>query len=84
MTVHDRLLPSQAIRPNASHSPFFGLRSSLRRRIADWIRTAADYYAAATIYEQLARLSDAELHRLGLSRATLARDICQACDPAKA
>jgi hypothetical protein len=35
----------------------------------------ADYYAAATMYEELYRLSDAELHRRGLSRIDLARDI---------
>ena len=38
------------------------------------------YYAAAATYEQLARLSDAELHRRGLSRATLGRDVCEALD----
>ena len=49
--------------------PRFG---SLAQRIADWITTAADYYEAAAMYEQLSRLSDAELTRRGLSRATLA------------
>ena len=38
--------------------------------------TCVDYYAAAATYEQLARLSDFELHRRGLSRATLGRDVC--------
>jgi hypothetical protein len=36
----------------------------------------ADHYAAAAMYEQLSRLSDAELQRRGLSRSTLARDVC--------
>jgi hypothetical protein len=58
--------------------------ASLGTRIADWLATAADYYAAAAIYEQLSRLSDAELQRRGLSRANLARDVCRACDRAKA
>jgi hypothetical protein len=32
------------------------------------------------MYEQLAALSDAELTRRGLSRATLARDVRATCD----
>lgn len=56
--------------------------SSLARQGADWLATAADYYTAAAVYEQLSKLSDAELQRRGLSRATLASDICQACDRA--
>jgi hypothetical protein len=45
-----------------------------------WIETCGDYYKAAAIYEQLSGLSDAELHRRGFSRATLASDIVRACD----
>src|SRR5262245_1559337 len=59
-----------------------GLRariSSMAKWIDDYMETMADYYAAATLYEELSRLSDAELHRRGLSRARLARDICDAC-----
>jgi hypothetical protein len=44
-------------------------------RTSAWIMTCADYMAAAAMYEQLSYLSDAELHRRGLSRATLARDV---------
>jgi hypothetical protein len=40
----------------------------------------ADFYAAATLYDELSRLSDAELNRRGLSRDTLARDALAACD----
>jgi hypothetical protein len=50
--------------------------------VAGWLATAADYYTAATVYERLSGLSDAELQRRGLSRATLAADICQAFDRA--
>jgi hypothetical protein len=50
---------------------------SIGARIAAWLRTCATYYDAATTYEQLSRLSDAELARRGLDRATLARDVCQ-------
>lgn len=46
----------------------------VKARIAEWIETAADYYAAAALYERLSRLSDAELRRRGLSRARLAQD----------
>ena len=82
MTMHDRLLPAQTGPRPASAFPLAGGISSAGRRIADWLATTADYYAAAAIYEQLSGLSDAELQRRGLSRATLAWDICQACDRA--
>jgi hypothetical protein len=45
-----------------------------------WVKACGDYYAAAALYEQLSALSDAELTRRGLSRATLARDVCAAYD----
>jgi hypothetical protein len=48
--------------------------------VRDWLQAASDYYAAALMYEQLSALSDAELHRRGLSRANLARDVCAACE----
>jgi hypothetical protein len=53
---------------------------SLAARAVAWIDACADFYAAAAAYEQLSRLCDAELHRRGLSRATLAADIAKACD----
>lgn len=80
MTNHDHLLPAEAARRSASLLRLSDFGSSLGTRIADWITTAADYYEAAATYEQLSRLSDAELHRRGLARTTLARDVCQACD----
>ena len=48
-----------------------------------WIHTCADYWAAAATYEQLSRLSDADLHRRGLSRTDLARDICTSFEAAR-
>ena len=51
--------------------------------LAAWIETCAAYYEAAALYDQLSGLSDAELHRRGLSRETLARDVCDACEPRK-
>ena len=54
--------------------------SSLARRIGDYFETLVDYYAAAAIYEQLSRLSDAELKRRGLSRDNLARALIETCN----
>jgi hypothetical protein len=53
----------------------------LKAHLATSIKTCADYYEAAARYEQLSKLGDAELRRRGLSRATLARDVCAACSP---
>lgn len=53
---------------------------SLARLFVTWVDNCADYYAAAAIYEQLSRLSNAELHKRGLSRDTLARDVFQSRD----
>jgi hypothetical protein len=67
---------------NTLAAPRGGVRlariSSIGKWIGDYIDTMADYYAAATTYEQLRRLSDAELRRRGLSRIDLARDILAA------
>jgi hypothetical protein len=54
--------------------------AALKAYLVACAETCADYYAAATLYDQLSGLSDAELHRRGLSRDTLARDITGACD----
>ena len=54
--------------------------SALAARLVTWCGTCVDYYQAAAFYEELSALSDAELQRRGLSRATLARDVCTACD----
>jgi hypothetical protein len=60
--------------------PSLGARlGALKTYLAAWIETCAAYYNAAARYDQLSRLSDAELHRRGLSRETLARDVCNAC-----
>jgi hypothetical protein len=47
-------------------------------RLKEWTRVAVNHYRAAAAYEQLSRLSDAELRRRGLSRETLARDVVEA------
>ena len=48
-------------------------------RIRSWLETCRDYRRAAASYDELRWLSEAELRRRGLSRDTLARDICSAC-----
>jgi hypothetical protein len=65
--------------PSTGLSVVAGL-STLKAQVGAWLQTCADYYEAAARFDQLSRLSDAELSRRGLSRATLARDVCEACD----
>ena len=45
-----------------------------------WFETCADYYRAASFYEQLSHLSDAEFQHHGLRRSTLGWGLCQRCD----
>jgi hypothetical protein len=52
--------------------PLLNRVSSIGVRVVTWLNTCADYWAAAAMYEQLSALSEAELARRGLSRATLA------------
>jgi hypothetical protein len=62
-----------------SSLPSLRLRSkALWCRKKEWIMVALNHYGAAVAYEQLSRLSDAELRRRGLSRETLARDVVEA------
>ena len=74
------LPPAPAALANATPLLLSGHGSCLAMRIADWIAVATNYYIAAAVYEQLCKLPDAELRGRGLSPATLAWDICQACD----
>ena len=53
---------------------------SLTKGIASWVQSCADLWAAAALYDSLRGLSDVELHRRGLSRDTLARDVFQSAD----
>ena len=77
-----QLSDMEAHSPAESASQLSGWIKSVGRRIATAASTCADYYAAATLYDQLRGLSDAELSHRGLSRDTLARDVCQTCDRA--
>jgi len=59
-----------ALDPGARLSSWF---ESLRAHIVAWASTCADSYAATAMYEQLSRLSDAELGRRGITRGDLHR-----------
>jgi hypothetical protein len=61
-------------------SNVLGLLKAIGHRIGAYASACADYWSAATVYENLRRLSDAELRRRGLSRDTLGRDVFAAFD----
>ena len=82
MTMHQTLFPTETAFSSSTAAPLADWIRLAGQRIVTWANTCADYYAAAAMYEQLSGLSDAELHRRGLSRASLAWDISQACDRA--
>lgn len=81
MTAHSQSSPNTAAISRATV-----LKQILRQiRVArmhfmERANVCADSYAAAALYQGLSGLSDAELHRRGLSRETLARDVRLACD----
>jgi len=76
MIVHQNQDPAALGTPEVSAEPLQSKLSFCRA----WVATCADYYAAAAMYEQLSRLSNAELERRGLNRASLARVVCDNCD----
>jgi hypothetical protein len=51
------------------------------KRLAAWIESCVAHNQAAALYDRLSRLSNAELHPRGFTRATLERDVCDACAP---
>ena len=75
MTTHDQLYASEAlatVEPAVPHSNWI---KSIGLRLLAWAQGCADDYAAAAMYDQLSALSDKELARRELSRATLAHDV---------
>jgi hypothetical protein len=78
-TTYDPFLPPRSVVIGRA-SPKHGRYRRLRARVATWLRTCVDYYEAAALYEELNRLSDAELARRGLERPNLARDILKVCN----
>jgi hypothetical protein len=80
MTTQTQVLSADPITGSRLAGSLPNKISSIGQWIATWAETCADYYAAAAMYEQPSVLSDAELTRRGLSRATLAHDVRAACD----
>lgn len=75
MMTMDQHLPR-----TSSVSPEQSARASGWSALAAWIRACGDAYVASAIYEDLSRLSDAELQRRGLSRENLAREVFKSCE----
>jgi hypothetical protein len=80
MAMTERVSSLETVPPTKAVAPLFDSINSRAGFFIAWLNACADYYAAAAIYDQLSKLSDAELHRRGLSRDTLSRDVFQSCD----
>jgi hypothetical protein len=87
MTMHETFSATGAAFSSSTEAPLSNWIKLAGQRIvkgahicADYINTCADYYAAATMYEQLSKLSNTELARRGLTRETLAQDVRDTCD----
>jgi hypothetical protein len=79
-TKHRSRVSSRTLRPEpatlAGSRQGLGWIKTLLAHVVAWATTCAAYFRAAGAYEDLARLSDAELERRGLDRSTLGRDAC--------
>jgi hypothetical protein len=75
--------PSDSELLDTSRRSLGALFGALKTQLVAWVETCVANYEAATLYDQLSGLSDTELHRRGLSRDTLARDVCDGCEPRK-
>ena len=80
MAMTEHVSSLDAVPPAKAVTPLFDSIKSRAGFFITWLNACADYYAAAAMYEYLSKLSDAELHRRGLSRDTLTRDVFQSCD----
>ena len=80
MNMHERFATTELMMSGAGASPRPSRLGLLRARLASWVKTCADYYAAAAAYDDLSRLSDTQLEHRGLSRDILARDLSRWCD----
>jgi len=77
MNMHESFTftPSVAL-PSKRNAPArSSLLKLLRMRLVAWLKKSADAYSDAVVYENLSRLSDAELKHRDLSRDILARDV---------
>jgi hypothetical protein len=75
MNMHERFAAAELMMSGAGTPPRYSWLRLLPARLASWMRTCADNYAAAAAYNDLSRLSDTQLGRRGLSRDMLARDV---------
>jgi hypothetical protein len=80
MNAHVQSFDSDPLAAGEPAAPLSNRIRSISLRLMVWVDTCADYHAAAAMYEQLSALSDSELARRGLSRATLARAACDRGD----
>jgi hypothetical protein len=74
MNMHEKFVASELVF-SARPRPQLSAWRALRQGLASWVKNCADRYAAAAAYEELLRLSDAELRHRSLSRDILARDL---------
>lgn len=81
MTFYEQVFSHEAAAGERAASLSTSVKS-IAKGIASWIQSTADLWAAAALYDGLRRLSDVELHKRGLSRDTLARDVFQSGDRA--
>jgi hypothetical protein len=75
MTMDQQLPRTSSVSPVEQSA-----RAPVWSALTAWIRACGDAYVASAIYEDLSRLSDAELQRRGLSRENLARDVFKSCE----
>ena len=75
MTTHDQPYASDALAGGEPAPRLSNWINVIGPRLMTWVASCTDHYAAAVMYDRLSGLSDAQLARRGLSRATLARDV---------
>jgi hypothetical protein len=75
MNMHERFATTEVMMPGPVAQSRPSRVGLLRARLASWVKTCADHYAAAAGYDSLSRLPDTQLKHLGLSREILARDL---------
>ena len=77
MNMHESFTFTQpVVLPSSRTAPARSSRLKLlRMRLVAWLKKCADDYSDAVVYENLSRLSDAELKHRELSRDMLARDV---------
>jgi hypothetical protein len=80
MTVRNQLFVSGTLAVGEPTTPIPNWIASIGQRLVAWAQYCVDSREAAALYEELVALSDAELTRRGLSRASLAQDVRATCE----